>query len=750
MAGLWVLFAPGNTAWAQYTYEGLIVDQSEENPLTGAHVHWSQGGLTTTTDADGTFSFQAGAEELTLRITYVGYMSKTVVLKAENITGRPVVIFLQKSIEAMSPITVLARKTSNQPDQFMDALSTVNLSHDAGQFLKESPNISGIRKGGGFGVDPVLRGFQKNQLMIEMDGVLQSQGACPNRMDPPASHIQMEQIEKVEILKGPYALKHGPSFGGVINFTSRQPDFYGSPSLSSYFTTAYESNINRQRYAGGLNKEGGRWTTNVYGSYASTGNYEDGSGNSVRAGMSNMEYTVETAFQLNHGNTIKGNFSQNFVRNADYPALMMDMREDDITNATFTYTNTDLGAGRFESSFFASHVKHLMDNLDRQMSRMTEAVTDLSTQTYGYDMSYVLPAKSGNWTLGTDATLRYMKGFRSRDFKMGPMAGQTVTDNVWQGGNRNRFGGVLEFQPNISGWGLILSSRFDYYYSNAGDPDSHFVQNLGELEQTHLGWSVSAGFTKSLGSGWSAGFWLGRAERYPGMDELFVNFLPIGMDPYEYVGNPQLDPETNHQVDMMFNYSNSLITMETSLFYSYITDYISAELRSDLNPKQMGAHGVKQFMNVEEAALYGFEWVLRDNGQQPFGYTLNAAYTVGRNLTAREDLPQIPAFEANLKVDYRFLDNKLIPKLHLRGVAGQQRVAESFGERPTDGYLLANVTLSSHLMAGVQLSAGVNNLFDVTYHEHLNRSLQGSTVALNDPGRSVFVELKWEGVLSSF
>ncbi|WP_372635586.1 TonB-dependent receptor domain-containing protein [Fodinibius sp.] len=746
---LFLLLALSPSAWAQHTFTGIILDESTGAPLTGAHVHSTEGDITTATDVNGEFSLTADADELTLRITFVGYKTKTTTLLAEEITEEPAVIALRKSTEAMSPVTVLVRKASNRPHQFMDANSTVNLSHDAGQFLKDSPNISGIRKGGGFGVDPVLRGFQKNQLMVEMDGVLQSQGACPNRMDPPTSHIQMEHIEEVEILKGPYALKHGPSFGGVINFKSQQPDYYRDPVLSSYVTVGYESNIDRQRYAGGIKKEGGRWTTSVYGAFASTENYEDGSGNNVSSGMSNAEYTVETSVQLNDANAIKAKLSQNFARDVQYPALMMDMRNDDITNTTLMYTNSDLGKGRLQSSVFVSHVEHLMDNLDREMSSMTEAVTDLSTETYGYDLSYVLPGAAGSWTLGTDATLRYMEGFRTRDFIMGSMAGETVTDNVWQGGKRNRFGGVVEYQPNIADWNVVLASRFDYYYSNASDPDPYFGGNLEDLDQEHPGWSVSAGFTKDLHSNWTTGFWMGRSERYPGMDELFVNYLAIGMDPYEYVGNPQLKSELNRQVDAMLIYTDKSISAEGSLFYSYLTDYISAEVRPDLNPKQQGAPGVRQFVNVDEAVLYGFELTLKNNGRNDLGYNLSTAYTIGRNLTANEALPQIPAYEANLKVDYGFLNGKLIPRLHLRGVAAQTRVAGSFDEQPTDGYLITNVKLSSQLGRGMQLSAGVNNLFGVTYHEHLNRSLQGSTRPLNDPGRSLFVELKWKGVLSS-
>ncbi len=164
--------------------------------------------------------------------------------------------------------------------------------------------------------------------------------------------------------------------------------------------------------------------------------------------------------------------------------------------------------------------------------------------------------------------------------------------------------------------------------------------------------------------------------------------------------------------------------------------------------KQQGVPGVKQFANVDEAALYGFEWTLMNKGRSWLGYEFSSAYTIGRNLATHEDLPQIPSFEANLKLDFALFNERLLPQLHLRGVAGQDRVAESFGETTSEGYFLTNFKATYRAIKSLRFSAGVNNLFDVTYHEHLNRNLLGSDRRLNDPGRSVFFELKWEGLLS--
>ena len=103
-----------------------------------------------------------------------------------------------------------------------------------------------------------------------------------------------------------------------------------------------------------------------------------------------------------------------------------------------------------------------------------------------------------------------------------------MTDNVWQGGLVNRWGSFTEFEPYWSSdWNLVLSGRMDYYYSNATDPADGFKNLFGDLSQDQLNWSASAGIQRDVQSRWTFGLWLGRASRYPGMDELFINYLTI-------------------------------------------------------------------------------------------------------------------------------------------------------------------------------------------------------------------------------
>jgi len=73
----------------------------------------------------------------------------------------------------------------------------------------------GVEKRGNYGMEPVLRGFKYDQLNVQFDGGVHTANACPNRMDPAISQISPSEIEKIEVIKGPYDVRFGSSFGGI-------------------------------------------------------------------------------------------------------------------------------------------------------------------------------------------------------------------------------------------------------------------------------------------------------------------------------------------------------------------------------------------------------------------------------------------------------------------------------------------------------------------------------------------------------
>jgi iron complex outermembrane receptor protein len=149
--------------------------------------------------------------------------------------------------------------------------------------------------------------------------------------------------------------------------------------------------------------------------------------------------------------------------------------------------------------------------------------------------------------------------------------------------------------------------------------------------------------------------------------------------------------------------------------------------------------GVRRYINIDKAIMTGFEasWMQ----QLPFKLAsrLSIAYTLGEDLTTQKPLPEIPPFEINLGIHGKFFKDKLKPELFIRQAFDQYRVSETFGETKTSAFTLVNVKASFALNKYLHLAAGVNNLFNISYYEHLSRAMRiDNGRPLHAPGTNVF------------
>ena len=85
----------------------------------------------------------------------------------------------------------------------------------------------------------------------------------------------------------------------------------------------------------------------------------------------------------------------------------------------------------------------------------------------------------------------------------------------------------------------------------------------------------------------------------------------------------------------------------------------------------------------------------------------------------------------------------------LRVAARQDHIDPQFPETETPGYQVVDLRGGIHLPGGFSLEAGVENLFDQDYTEHLNRTTalpvgdlaRGEKIPM--PGRYFFVSISW-------
>lgn len=44
------------------------------------------------------------------------------------------------------------------------------------------------------------------------------------RMDPPAFHVDLSEVERIEVIKGPFDVRYQGSMGGLVNIITKKPE----------------------------------------------------------------------------------------------------------------------------------------------------------------------------------------------------------------------------------------------------------------------------------------------------------------------------------------------------------------------------------------------------------------------------------------------------------------------------------------------------------------------------------------------
>lgn len=730
----------------EITIHGRVLAADTGEPLSGVTIRVESHSLLAATDADGRFSFQieAGRDELRIRYSHIGFRQIVQTYRA----GEPLdhlEIVLMPETEAMSPVTVLSYRTMRSPGMALNTENNALLPIDSGAFLRDAGNASGIRRGG-FGIDPVIRGLSGSRLNVRVDGMTTTAAACPNRMDPPTSHVRLTDIERIEIHRGPHALQYGPSFGGTVNFISHKPDLMAQTSLNGDLRAGMESNTGHRKTD--LRLQGGNlnWDFLLNGGISSTDDYKGGNGSTIPGGFESTDYGFEIGKWLNRSHRFSAGWSQSFVRNADFPSLGMDMAMDDTYKLKTGYEWAPADAGRVESvslNGYWSLVDHEMNNHNRESFSMRDAVALAETRSYGAHLKTGGVSASGRWTVTAGLDRQDVAGTRFVEFKMGPRTGDRMTYNLWQDATITNAGLFAGSERYMGNWTLSAGARADLNMADADDPAPRFQQL--DTSSQHLNVSVSGGLSRVLSDRSTIGLFLGRGTRSPDVTERFINYLTIGRDGFEYAGNPGLKPETNHQADLMIQHRLERFQFQTTLFVSYMTSYISAVLDEQATPVGMGVPGVRIFENRGNALFSGFEADLSYDILPNFYASIRASYTKAEYTDDQTPVAEIPPLEATLGLGGSLFSGKVAHELSIRRVFTQTRFDEAFGENRTPGFLLADLNLSIQLLDGVSLAGGIRNLLNESYYEHLNRRFNPgvglASESLPEPGRRFFIEL---------
>ncbi len=737
MKFIWLIaLSAAGMLYAQSGVERVLELRDAQSKRAVYGVHYRYGGQKGASTPEGLIRLNS-ADKDTLFLSHVRYGAWYITPEELKKMSPHAVIYREEIVMHTEPVTVIAVRPQSAKSARIELNVQEQLAHDAGTVLSSIPAINGIRKSGGYGLDPVMRGFKYDQLNIVIDGAQTAAAACPNRMDPPTSQITPNMMRAVHVIKGPHSFRYGSSFGGTINFESlplrigEQEGFYGRWSAGG------ESNGAVMRTEGVAGWRGEWYDVSALGSWSSGNDYTNGSGRKTPATFSRGSVGLNAGFLTGKSQEWRVSLSQNKAGLSDFPALPMDLVSDRTTlfNVRHVYYGHGGALYRWQSSAYFTRVDHAMNNLHKDINpRKLDAETTARTYTAGGRSEGIWMWESLKFYGGVDLRVQQAEGTRKRSFLMGPMAGKTVYDNVWNGGQIIKSGLFAELHHFLGSGKLIYSGRLEWNHAKATDPDEGFVQKTGDLRASDMNFGLSIGGVMQYQK-FNYGLWLGSARRSAGLSERYINSFPVGLDPYDMLGSPQLKPEVNNEADITLGYGGEFLQLKANLFTSYLVDYISSEIDTSLTATMPSSPGVRRYVNVPEALKYGLELSAEHTLFKGVTQRLSLAYTYGKNLTMDEPLPEIAPLDVRYMITTP-LWNRLNTRISVRYVAQQNRVSREFGERPSPAFTTADVHLTYRFNRTISLALDALNLFDAAYYEHLTRSVRGTDRPIYAPGRN--------------
>jgi len=708
---------------------------------------------------------------------HIGYEEKTKKIKLKQDEEKQLKIYLVPRVRKLKEVIIeeederrmLISRLPYIETKILKKQITETAAGGVGDLLRSSNNISGIRKGG-TGVDGVIRGFMFSQLNVHIYNGLKIEGGCPNRMDPATSHILMEDIESIEVFKGPYALRYGPSLGGVINLKTTMPEKSDTFNVHINALKGFESNRNGNK--GHMRVFGGNKYVffNISGGQKDYGNYKDGNGNEVKSEFRKYNYRGQLGLCPYKNHSIILYFEESKGRDVMFPALPMDERKDDTRLMSIDYMAAELSEvfNSITVKLYKSDVNHEMDNKNRPFSDTVVAVSTIEAINRGFRAEAGLNIGKNKLFAGIDYENISKDGERLKS--MIPQPDLPVKkEKLWNNALITNLGLFAEYIYDINSFEFIGAARVDFNNARSDEivishPAHGEIYQYGtdSIKSGYINFSFSLGATKHLNNKLSLSLTFGRGVRSPDMIERFIILLPIGYDKFDYLGDPRLKPEANNQADLTLKYINEKIgLLQVNGFYSLVNNYITGERLppSVQKPLSKDVIGVKQFYNAGNARLRGFELSYATPSQYKFGAKIFGSYTSGTinnvkkyilnqqgevidDIEIQNDaLTEIPPFESSIIIRYRFFDGRFIPKVKIRMVVSQNHVSEASYEPTSPGFVVAGFSFNFYFNKYFSITGGVDNIFDKAYYEHLNRNIIGSNMNLYEPGRIFYLNL---------
>ncbi len=624
--------------------------------------------------------------------------------------------------------------------------------------FKQSPSISLVRRSG-IANDVIVRGQKKDNVNVTIDGTKVC-GACPNRMDPPVSHVLTNNIDYIEINEGPYNVEDFGVLSADVKIHTIKPTKEWSGDLNLGY-----GSWNYKKAAFSLS--GGTDTVKLLlsASTETSEQYEDGDGNDfvgqiqreIDAGnvstVKNPQYQdkykdmdaydkktfmAKLFWDISDNQELRLSYTANRSDDVLYPSSKMDAIYDDSDIYNLEYSVKNLGTYSKELNFqlYQTEVEHPMSTKYREMGAMMYMTHALTTKMQGAKLKNSFDLGNHTITTGVDYSLRnWDGGYYKNDV---PLA-ERFFHSIYDVDTKN-IAFFIKDKITMDKFVLDIGLRYDdteITSENAMQQDNDYSELNGYIYGTYHADASTKYF---------AGF--GKSSRVPDAKELYWIGSPMTMPDGSVVamsiGTPNLEDTINYEFDIGMEKQFEDATFKFKAFYSILDNFIAYNASKRMN----------KYENVD-ATIYGFEFSGTYIATDSLYFDYGMSYQRGKKDDPLEgqtgtNMPEIPPMKFNLAANYDW-DETLALRAELVASDSWTDYDEENGEQELDSYAVLNLKATKTFAKNFEFTLGVDNVFDKTYAVSntykdlilLPTTADSNVMLMNEPGRYIYANLKY-------
>ncbi len=619
-------------------------------------------------------------------------------------------------------------------------------AQDGADYLKTIPGFNVIRKGGTDG-DPVFRGMAASRINILLDGeaIL---GGCGMRMDPPTAYVYPEAYDRIVVIKGPQSVLYGPgNAAATVRFERDKKRLLESDTkiLGGLTMASFGREDAMFNFVGG----NPNFYSEITATYARSDDYEDGEGQLVHSAYERWSGNLALGWTPDDDTRLELTTvsSDGEAAYADRPMDGSKFERENI-GLKFSKKNISEMVLGVDAQLFHNYIDHVMDNYKLRtftpsMMMPNPTVSNPDRITEGGRAQIELK-------LGQMDSLKMGLDFQANEHSIR----RSMNQNMMPYENMARMDDAEFLQKGIFAEGvysvtarnkIVAGLRMDDWHAEDKRPTIR-VGMMAMLNPT-----ANAERSDSLFSGFA------RYEHYINKTNHFV--IGIGHserfpDYWELVGNNKgsetsisafyTEPEITTQIDAGLMVQRNKLGITASVFINEIDDFILIQTGV---PVGMTMTTISRNINASTwGGEFGLSYSLMDN----WNIEGSLSYTRGDNETDSLPLAQQPPLETRISLNYndktwsfgalhRWVDEQNRFAINQGNVVGQDLGA-------SESFSIFSINGGWYSGDKVRLTAGIDNLFDKTYAEHISRGgamVSGftQTERVNEPGRTIWLKL---------